>query len=48
MSEALANAQDAFAAVMDIHEDRRHPLPSSICIDDANGPLSVEALVAIP
>ena len=48
VSEALANAEDAFVAVVEIYEDRGHPLPSSICFDDANGPVSVEALVALP
>lgn len=48
VSEALANAEDAFAAVMEIYEDRGNPLPPSICLDDTNGPVSVEALVAIP
>lgn len=48
VSEALANAEDAFTAVMEIYEDRGRPLPPSVCIDDTNGPVSVEALVAIP
>ena len=48
VSEALSNAEDAFAAVIEIYEDRGHPLPASICLDDTNGPVSVEALVAIP
>ena len=47
VSEALSNAEDAFAAVMEIYEDRGHPLPPSI-LDKTNGPVSVEALVAIP
>lgn len=45
--EALANAEDAFAAVLEIYEDTGRPLPPSICLDDVNGPVSVEALVAI-
>ena len=48
VSEALSNAEDAFAAVMEIYEDTGRPLPQSICLDDTNGPVSVEALVAIP
>ncbi len=47
VSEALANAEDAFAAVVEIYEDTNRPLPSGICVDDAGGPVSVEALVAI-
>jgi antitoxin HicB len=48
MSEALANAEDAFAAVVEIYEDRGRPLPSSIYVDDANGPVSVEAIISVP
>ncbi len=48
MSEALANAEDAFAAVVEIYEDRGRPLPSSIYVGDANGPVSVEAIISIP
>ena len=48
VSEALANAEDAFAAVLEIYEDKGRPLPPNLCLDDANGPVSVEALVAIP
>ena len=48
VAEALANAEDAFAAVVEIYEDRGLPLPSSIYINDANGPVSVEAIVSVP
>jgi antitoxin HicB len=48
LAEALANAEDAFAAVAEIYEDRGSPLPSSIYVDDANGPLSIEAVVSVP
>ena len=48
MAEALANAEDAFAAVVEIYEDRGLPLPSNIYINDANGPVSVEAIVSVP
>ena len=47
MSEALANVEDAFAAVVEIYEERGLPLPPDICVDDTNGPLSVEAIVAV-
>ena len=30
IAEALANAEDAFAAVVEIYEDRGCPLPSSV------------------
>ena len=47
VSEALANAEDAFAAVVEIYEESGRPLPSSIYVDDANGPLSVDAVISI-
>ena len=45
--EALANAEDAFAAVVELYEDMGRILPSSIYVDDANGPVSVEAVVSV-
>ncbi len=47
VAEALANAEDAFAAVVEIYEETGRPLPSSIYVDDANGPLSVDAVVSV-
>lgn len=47
IAQALANAQDAFAAVAEIYEDRGRPLPSSIYVDDGNGPVSVEAIISV-
>ena len=48
ISECLVNAEDAFAVVVEIYEDRGRPLPTSIYKDDANGPVSIEAVVSIP
>ena len=48
VSEALANAEDAFAAVVEIYEDRGCPLPTSIYVDQTTGPVSVEAIVSVP
>ena len=48
VAEALANAEDAFAAVAEIYEDRGRPLPSSIYVDEASGPVSVDAIVSLP
>ena len=48
VAEAMANAEDAFAAVVEIYEDRGLPLPSSIYVNDSNGPVSVEAIVSVP
>ena len=48
VSDAVANAEDAFAAVVGIYEDRGRPLPSSIYIDDGSGPLAVDAVISVP
>ena len=48
IAECLANAEDAFAVVLEIYEDRGRPLPPGIHVDDASGPLSVEAVVTVP
>ena len=47
VSEALANAEDALRAVMEIYEDKGLPLPPSIFLDDASGPVAAEALVSV-
>ncbi len=46
IAEALANAEDAFAVVLEIYEDEGRPLPPGISLEDADGPVSVEAVVA--
>ena len=48
MTEALASVEDAFCAVVEIYQDRGCPLPSSLYVADANGPLSVETIVSVP
>ena len=48
ISECLVNVEDAFAAVVEIYEDRGRPLPDGIYADDVNGPVSIEAVVSIP
>ena len=48
LAEALANVEDAFGAVVEIYQDRGRPLPSSLYLEDANGPLSVETIVSVP
>ena len=48
MVEALANVEDAFGAVVEIYQGRGRPLPSSLYVEDANGPLSVETIVSVP
>ena len=48
IAECLVNAEDAFATVLEIYEDRGRPLPPGVLVDDASGPLSVEAVVTVP
>ena len=48
VADALANAEDAFAAVVEIYEDRGRPSPSSIYLDNADGPLSIDAVLTVP
>ena len=48
LSEAVANAEDAFAVVLEIYEDEGRPLPPGIQVDDASGPVSVETVVTVP
>ena len=48
IAECLVNVEDAFAAVVEIYEDEERPLPDGIYADDANGPVSIEAVVAVP
>ncbi len=48
VEEALANAEDAFAVVLEIYEDEGRPLPPGILVDNANGPLTVEAILSVP
>ena len=48
ITECLINAEDAFAVVLEIYEDEGRPLPPEIHVDDANGPVSIEAIIAVP
>ena len=47
IAECLVNVEDAFAVVLEIYEDEGRPLPEGICADDANGPVSIEAIVSL-
>lgn len=47
VAEAVANAEDAFAAVVEIYEDIGRALPRGIYVDGADGPFSVEAIVSV-
>lgn len=48
ISEALVNAEDAFTAVVEIYEDQGRSLPLGMFMDDANDPVTVDALVPVP
>ena len=45
--ECLVNAEDAFAAVLEMYEDAERSLPPGIHVYGANGPVSVEAVVTV-
>jgi antitoxin HicB len=46
--EAVANVQDALAAVIELYEDLGRPLPASAVVEDVTGPVWFEALVPAP
>ena len=48
IAECLANAEDAFAVVLEIYEDEGRPLPPDIQVDEGQGPVSIEAVVTVP
>jgi antitoxin HicB len=48
VSEALANAQDAFAAVLEAYEDLGRPMPPNTAISDATAPVWLETVVSMP
>ncbi len=48
LSEAVANAEDAFAVVLEIYEDEGRPLPPGIQVDDASEPVSIETVFTVP
>ncbi len=47
VSEALENAKDAFAAVMELYEDLGRPLPEGTFLSSRD-PFGVEAVVSAP
>jgi antitoxin HicB len=46
--EALSNARDALAAVIETYQDLGRTLPPGIVQSTDNGPVSLETLVATP
>ena len=47
LDDALANARDALAAVVEAYEDLGRPLPPNTRLPDAASPLLVETVVTI-
>ncbi|MCY4558587.1 MAG: type II toxin-antitoxin system HicB family antitoxin [Chloroflexi bacterium] len=47
IAECLTNAEDAFAVVMGVYEDEGRALPAGIRVDDAEGPVTVEAVLTV-
>ena len=48
VAECLANAQDAFSAVVDLYEYMERSLPPSIYVDAGGGPVIIDAVVYVP
>ena len=48
ISEALANVNDAFAAVIELYQDQERPLPQAARISNASSPVSLETVVSTP
>ena len=46
ISEALANVQDAVAAVIEIYQDLGRPLPASTQVPEESSPVWLETLVS--
>jgi antitoxin HicB len=46
--EAVANVQDALAAVIELYADLGKPLPQSAVVGETTGPVWFEALVPAP
>jgi antitoxin HicB len=47
-AEAMANVQDALAAVVEIYQDLGRPLPESMQLPVSIGPVWLETLVNMP
>ncbi len=48
VEEALANVNDAFAAIIEAYQDLGRSLPMNTRLADANGPVWLEMVVAAP
>ena len=48
ISEALDNAKDALAAVVEIYKDQGRPLPQATRISSTDSPVRLETVVSTP
>lgn len=48
ISEALDNAKDALAAVVEIYQDQGRPLPQATRISSTDSPVRLETVVSTP
>ena len=48
IDEAIANARDAFAAVLEIYQDLGRSVPPVTQFDDVSGPVLLETLLSAP
>lgn len=48
LDDALMNARDALAAVVEAYEDLGRPLPANTMLADASSPLWLETVVTTP
>jgi antitoxin HicB len=48
LDDALSNARDALAAVVEAYEDLGRPLPANTMLTDVSSPLWLETVVTTP
>jgi antitoxin HicB len=48
LADALDNARDALAAVIEIYQETGRPLPPALLLAEPTGPVWAETVVAVP
>jgi antitoxin HicB len=48
VADALENARDAFAAVLEIYRDEGRAWPAGLCVDEPAESVRMDLLVAVP
>ena len=48
IADALANVNDALAAVVELYQDQGRPLPQAARLSDTSGPVRLETVVSTP